>query len=80
MKFLLGFFMGLMVGAGVALMFAPASGEETRANIKSQVDAQSAQLQEQWQVRYQQMQARIDKMSDDLQALTKQSKEVEPTV
>ncbi len=80
MKFLLGFFMGLMVGAGVALMFAPASGEEPRAKIQSQVDAQSAQLQEQWQVRYQQLQARVDKMSGDLQALTKQSKEVEPTV
>ncbi len=79
MKFLLGLFIGLMVGAGAALMFAPASGEETRASIKTQVDAQSAQIQEQWQARYQQLQARVDKMSGDLQALTKQAKEVEPT-
>jgi gas vesicle protein len=79
MKFALGFLIGLMIGAGVALMYAPTSGEETRANIKTQVDAQSAQIQEQWQARYQQLQARVDKMSGDMQALTKQSKEVEPT-
>lgn len=78
MKFVLGFLIGLLAGAGVALMYAPASGEETRANIKTQMDAQTAQMQEQWQVRYQQLQARIDKMSGDLQALTKQSKEAEP--
>jgi len=32
-SFLAGFFLGGLIGAGLALLFAPASGEETRAQI-----------------------------------------------
>jgi len=34
--FLAGFFLGGVIGAGVALLFAPASGEETRKQIAGQ--------------------------------------------
>jgi hypothetical protein len=37
-------------------------------------------MQEQWQVRYQQMQARIDKLSSDMQALSKQTKAPEAPI
>jgi len=36
--FLAGFFLGGIIGAGVALLFAPASGEETRAQISKQAN------------------------------------------
>ncbi len=35
--FLAGFFIGGVIGAGVALLFAPATGRETREYIKRQV-------------------------------------------
>lgn len=35
-SFLAGFFLGGLIGAGLALLFAPASGEETRAQISKQ--------------------------------------------
>ena len=76
MKYALCLFIGALMGAAVALMLAPSSGDEMRANIKTQVDAQSARLQEQWQQGYQQVQARIDKLSSEL---PKKSIEVEPT-
>lgn len=34
--FLAGFFIGGVIGAGVALLFAPASGKETRSYLKDQ--------------------------------------------
>ncbi|MCD6501578.1 YtxH domain-containing protein [bacterium] len=37
-NFLTGFFLGGIIGAGVALLFAPASGAETRDQISKQVD------------------------------------------
>lgn len=37
-KFLLGMLIGGIIGAGVALLFAPASGKETREYIKRQFD------------------------------------------
>jgi gas vesicle protein len=78
MKYILSFILGVLVGSVVALMFAPTSGEELRTNMKTQVDTQSAAIQEQWQLRYQQLQSRMEKMSNDLQALKKQKAETEP--
>ena len=34
--FIAGFFIGGVIGAGVALLFAPASGKETREYLKTQ--------------------------------------------
>jgi gas vesicle protein len=67
MKFALSFLIGAVLGAALALLFAPSSGEELWANIKKQVDTQSAKLQDEWQKGTQEIQTRVDKMSDDLQ-------------
>ena len=40
MKYALSFLIGTVVGATIALLFAPSSGDELRANIKTQADAQ----------------------------------------
>lgn len=37
-SFLAGFFMGGIIGAGIALLFAPASGSETREQIAKQAN------------------------------------------
>jgi len=77
MKFAIGLIFGALIGSAVALMFAPRSGEDLRADIKSQVDDQSARVQEQWQQKFQRMQKRIDSMSGEIQAIEDQSLEVE---
>jgi len=75
MKFALGFLLGAVVSAAVALLYAPSTGEELRANIKSEVDTQYARLQDEWQKGMQEIQTRMDKMSSDMQAMTSSSKE-----
>lgn len=75
MKYALSFLLGAVVGASLALLFAPSSGEELRSNIKSQADAQYARMQDQWQKGMQEMQTRMDKMSSDLQAMASRSTE-----
>ena len=75
MKYAFGFVFGVIVGGAVALMFAPTSGEELRTNIKSQVDVQSERLQEEFKVRMQQMQARMDQLSSQMQGLAEGDKQ-----
>ena len=77
LTFVLGTLFGALIGASVALLYAPSSGQELRANIKSQADVQYARLQDQWQKGMTEMQTRMDKMSSDLQSMTGRSKEAE---
>ena len=77
LTFVLGTLFGALIGASVALLYAPSSGEELRANIKSQADVQYARLQDQWQKGMTEMQTRMDKMSSDLQSMTGRSKETD---
>jgi len=75
MKNIMSFLFGVVVGAAVALLYAPSTGEEMRSNIKTQVDTQYVKLQDEWQKGLQEMQARLDMMSSDLQALASKSKD-----
>jgi gas vesicle protein len=74
LKFGLSFLFGVAFGAAVALLYAPSSGEELRANIRTQADTQYARLQDEWQKGMHEMQTRMDKMSSDLQAISNRSK------
>ena len=76
MKYALGFLLGAAVGAAVAFLFAPSTGQELRTKIKSQVDTQYARVQDEWQKGMQEMQSRMDKMNNDLQAIANRSGEV----
>ena len=81
MKFIIGFIWGTIVGAAVALLYAPSTGEELRNNIKTQADAQYAKLQEEWQKGMNELQGRMDKLSGDLQAMSGKAEEAgTPTV
>jgi gas vesicle protein len=73
--FALGTLFGALIGGAVALLFAPSSGEELRANIKTQADAQYVRLQDEYQKGLQQVQSRMDQMSSDLQAMASRPKE-----
>jgi gas vesicle protein len=75
MSFIVGITFGAAVGAIVALLFAPSSGQELRGNIKTQADAQYAKMQEQYQKGMTELQTRMDKMSSDLQGMRGGSKE-----
>ena len=68
MRYVLVFLLGALSGAVAALLFAPSSGEELRANIKTQADAQVAKLQSEYQKGMQDMNARIDQLSTQLHA------------
>ena len=69
-QFIIGFIWGAVIGAAVALLYAPSTGEELRSNIKTQADVQYTKLQEEWQRGVSELQGRMDKISDDLQALS----------
>jgi gas vesicle protein len=75
-KYIFVFLLGAITGGSVALLFAPSSGEELRANIKTQADTQYAKLQSEYQKGMQDLNARMDKLSRQMQA--NPSKEKEP--
>lgn len=77
MKYALGFLLGAVVGAAVALLYAPSTGEELRTNIKSRANTQYAGLQDKLQTGMQEMQTRMDKMTSDTQAMMSRSKETD---
>lgn len=79
MKYALSFLLGALVGAAAALLLAPSSGEELRANLKIQADTQYTKLQDDWQKGMQELQGRIEKISGDLQAVASKAKEPEKT-
>jgi len=73
-KYALSFLLGAAMGAAVALLFAPSSGEELRTNIKTQADTQYARLQADYNKGMQEMHDRLDKISSDLEAMSSRSK------
>jgi gas vesicle protein len=75
MKYAISFLLGAFFGAAVALLFAPSSGEELRANIKTQADTQYTKLQDEYQKGLLEMQTRLDKIGSDLQNMSTRVKE-----
>jgi gas vesicle protein len=80
MKFMMGFIFGALVGAALALLYAPSTGDELRANIKMQSDTQVAKLQEEWQKGMGELQTRMDKISGEMQAMSGKDEESDQTV
>lgn len=68
MKFLSGFLFGAVLGAGVALLLAPQSGDELRANLKTEVDSQYARLQHEVKKGLDDLQKQIDQVGKSLEA------------
>ena len=79
MKYAISFLLGAVVGAAVALLFAPSSGEELRANIKTQADTQYARLQDEYHKGLEEMHTRVDKLSSELQDMSSKVKQAGKT-
>lgn len=75
------FLLGAMVGAAVALMFAPSSGSELRAQIQSTAERDLERLQSEWQQGLHKTNEKLDSLQADLkQALKQAQSEVEEAV
>lgn len=73
MKEIFYFLIGAVAGAIFALMFAPQSGAELRANIQSTAEKDWHKLQAELKTGIDKTNARLDQMQSDLkQALQKQ--------
>ena len=77
MKYAMSFVFGVLVGAAAALLYAPSTGEDLRKEIKTQADVEVAKLQDEWQKGKQDMQNRLDKISDEIQTATHRSAEAD---
>ncbi len=72
------FLLGAAVGAIFALLFAPQSGQELRANIQTTAEKDWRKLQAEWQTGMEKTRQRLDQVESDLkQALQKDEPESE---
>ncbi|MGE5376143.1 MAG: YtxH domain-containing protein [Bacteroidota bacterium] len=77
MKYAVSLLLGAILGALIALLFAPSSGEELRSNIKTQTDIQAARAREEWEKGKQGLQERINKLTTENNQEPAQPKEIE---
>jgi gas vesicle protein len=77
MKYTVSLLLGALLGAVIALLFAPSSGEELRSNIKTQADVQATRAREEWQKGTQGLQQRLSKLSTENNQEPAQPKEIE---
>jgi len=74
----ISFIFGAVIGAAVALLYAPQSGEELRANIREEAQVERQRLQAQYEKSMQDLRERIELVQADVQAmLEKQGEEGE---
>jgi gas vesicle protein len=59
--------LGAAIGGIIALLFAPQSGGELRANIQNTAERDWARLQEGWQAEATKIHARLDQLQSRLQ-------------
>ena len=80
MKELVFFVLGAAVGAVAALMFAPKSGAELRAQLQTATERDLERLQSEWEKGLQVTNEKVDKLQADLkQALQQVQGETEET-
>lgn len=76
MKEIVYFVLGAAVGATLALLFAPESGQELRANLQATAEKDAAKVQAEWQAAMAKTNERLDQMQAELkQSLQRAQKE-----
>ncbi|MGD2048410.1 MAG: YtxH domain-containing protein [Chloroflexota bacterium] len=75
MNNIVSFILGAIVGAAVALLYAPQSGEELRANLREEAQVERQRLQAQYEKGMQDLQEAINRVQVDLQSLLQQAEE-----
>ena len=58
--------LGAAIGAIIALLFAPESGQELRANLRATADTDLHKLQAEWQTAMAKTHERLDQIQADL--------------
>lgn len=66
-KTIIAFLMGTVVGAVAALMLAPKSGEDLRADMARQAQAERDRAMEEYKRTTSEIHSRLDKVQDDVQ-------------
>lgn len=66
MKEIVYFVLGAAVGATLALLFAPESGQELRANLQATAEKDAAKVQAEWQAAMAKTEERLDQMQAEL--------------
>jgi gas vesicle protein len=79
-NFLAGMILGAAIGAVTALLFAPQSGAELRANIQEQALAERQRLQTLYEQQMAELQPQIDKIQKDIQSVLEQTKKTAEVV
>jgi len=77
MKAMLYFLYGAVAGAIIALLFAPQSGEELRANLQIKAEENWQVIQSEWQSGMEKTQAHPDQMQSDLKQVMQKQSEAE---
>ena len=77
MKEIVYFVLGAAVGATVALLFAPKSGAELRADLQATAEKDLSRLQADWQATMAKTNERLDQMQADLKQALQQAQEKE---
>jgi gas vesicle protein len=65
MKYAVSLLLGALLGALIALLFAPSSGEELRSNIKTQADAQATRARDEWNKGVRGLQERVNRLNTE---------------
>jgi len=68
LKVLISFFVGAAAGAAAALLLAPSSGEDLRNHLQEVAEADRERMRAEYQRSMEDLQTRIDKMSEDFTA------------
>lgn len=76
LNFLAGMILGAAIGAITALLLAPQSGAELRANIQEQAMAERQRLQALYEQQMAELQPQIDKLQKDIQSVLEQTKQL----
>jgi len=75
MNNILSFILGAIVGAVVALLYAPQSGEELRTHLRQEAQVERQRLQAQYEKGMQDLHERVDKVTADIQSLAEKSED-----
>ena len=77
MKGFLYFLYGAVAGAIVALLFAPQSGSETRADIQAAAEENWQKIRSELQAGMEKTQARLDQLQSDMKQVMQKEEQTE---
>ncbi len=77
LKVLISFFAGTAVGAAVALLLAPSSGEDLRQHLYDVAEADRERMRTEYQKGMEELQSRIDQISSEVGSAFQNGEEVD---